>query len=118
MAFFTRHLLLHVSIAAFCFASWTHASEPANLDWRGRMANSCPIPSLKTGSRLVFIGDSITDMKWGRNERDRNHYLGHSFVFLLAARLGVETQKRSWSFSTVETVATRFLISAYVGSVM
>jgi lysophospholipase L1-like esterase len=29
-------------------------------------------------------------MKWGRNASDRNHYLGHSFVFLLAARLGVE----------------------------
>lgn len=48
------------------------------------------LPSLPQGCRLVFQGDSITDMKWGRNEKDRNHYLGHSFVFLLAARLGVE----------------------------
>ena len=47
-------------------------------------------PSFATGSRLVFIGDSITDMKWGRNEKDRNHYLGHSFVYLIAARLGVD----------------------------
>ena len=26
----------------------------------------------------------------GRNEKDRNHYLGHSYVYLIAARLGVE----------------------------
>lgn len=48
------------------------------------------LPNLPDGTRLVFLGDSITDMKWGRNEQDRNHYLGHSFVFLLAARLGVD----------------------------
>lgn len=47
-------------------------------------------PSIPHGSRLVFIGDSITDMKWGRNEKDRNHYLGHSFVYLIASRLGVD----------------------------
>ena len=44
-------------------------------------------PTFPAGSRLLFIGDSITDMKWGRNEKDRNHYLGHSFVFLIASRL-------------------------------
>ncbi|MDA9922376.1 SGNH/GDSL hydrolase family protein [Verrucomicrobiales bacterium] len=48
------------------------------------------LPTFEPGSRLVFIGDSITDMKWGRNEKDRNHYLGHSFVFLIAARLGAD----------------------------
>jgi lysophospholipase L1-like esterase len=47
-------------------------------------------PSFKKGSRLLFQGDSITDMKWGRNQKDRNHYLGHSYVYLIAARLGVE----------------------------
>ena len=31
------------------------------------------LPKLAKGSRLLFLGDSITDMKWGRNERDRNH---------------------------------------------
>ncbi len=29
-------------------------------------------------------------MKWGRNQKDRNHYLGHSYVYLIAARLGVD----------------------------
>ncbi len=48
------------------------------------------LPDLEQGSRLLFQGDSITDMKWGRNQDDRNHYLGHSYVFLIAGRLGVE----------------------------
>jgi lysophospholipase L1-like esterase len=51
---------------------------------------SYQLPSFKKGSRLLFQGDSITDMKWGRKESDRNHYLGHSYVYLIAARLGVE----------------------------
>jgi lysophospholipase L1-like esterase len=56
------------------------------------------LPSFRPGSRLVFQGDSITDMKWGRNEQDRNHYLGHSFVFLVAARLGVELPEARLDF--------------------
>ncbi len=48
------------------------------------------LPSFKRGSRLLFQGDSITDMNWGRNPGDRNHYLGHSYVYLIAARLGVD----------------------------
>ena len=44
-------------------------------------------PGIPAGSRILFLGDSITDMKWGRNEKDRNHYLGHSYVFLIASRL-------------------------------
>ncbi|WP_372715801.1 SGNH/GDSL hydrolase family protein [Novipirellula sp.] len=58
--------------------SQTNAPDPPSL------------PMLKKGSRLLFQGDSITDMKWGRNQQDRNHYLGHSYVFLIAAKLGVE----------------------------
>jgi len=53
-------------------------------------SNSYRLPVFKKGSRLIFQGDSITDMNWGRNEKDRNHYLGHSYVYLIAARLGVD----------------------------
>ncbi len=56
------------------------------------------VPHFEKGSRLVFIGDSITDMKWGRNEKDRNHYLGHSFVFLLAGRIGVDQPESELEF--------------------
>lgn len=53
---------------------------------------SYPVPNFKNGSRLLFQGDSITDMGRDKNaeSKDRNHFLGHSYVFLLAARLGVE----------------------------
>ncbi len=56
------------------------------------------LPEFKKGSRLLFQGDSITDMKWGRNEKDRNHYLGHSYVYLIAARLGVEMPEAQLDF--------------------
>lgn len=48
------------------------------------------LPGFKPGTRLLFQGDSITDMNRGRNESDRNHYLGHSYVYLIAARLGAD----------------------------
>ena len=31
--------------------------------------NDDPLPKFKTGSKLLFQGDSITDMKWGRNQK-------------------------------------------------
>jgi len=55
-------------------------------------------PVLEKGSRMLFQGDSITDMKWGRNERDRNHYLGHSYVYLIASRLGVDMPEAKLEF--------------------
>ena len=62
-------------------ASQAHANASgiAGYDYR--------LPKLKEGATLLFQGDSITDMKWGREQSDRNHYLGHSYVFLIAARL-------------------------------
>ena len=56
------------------------------------------VPNFKKGARLLFQGDSITDMKWGRNQRDRNHYLGHSYVYLIAARLGVDMPEAQLDF--------------------
>jgi len=58
------------------------------------------LPKFKKGSRLLFQGDSITDMKWGRNQKDRNHYLGHSYVYLIAARLGVDLPQAQLEFFT------------------
>lgn len=56
------------------------------------------LPTFKKGSRLLFQGDSITDMKWGRNQKDRNHYLGHSYVYLIASRLGVDLPEAKLEF--------------------
>ena len=56
------------------------------------------LPKFSQGERLLFIGDSITDMNWGRNEKDRNHYLGHSYVYLIASRLGVDIPQSKLEF--------------------
>ena len=56
------------------------------------------LPKFSQGERLLFIGDSITDMNWGRNEKDRNHYLGHSYVYLIASRLGVDIPQLKLEF--------------------
>lgn len=58
------------------------------------------VPKLKKGCVFLFQGDSITDMKRGRNEMDRNHYLGHSYVYLIAARFGVAVPNAGWEFHT------------------
>ena len=55
-------------------------------------------PKIKTGATLLFQGDSITDMKWGRNQSDRNHYLGHSYVYLIASRLHADMPDKKFNF--------------------
>ena len=55
-------------------------------------------PKFHAGARFLFQGDSITDMQWGRNQKDRNHYLGHSYCFLIASRLGVDMPKAKLEF--------------------
>ena len=50
----------------------------------------------KSGKRIVFIGDSITDGNWGciynykrtsseRSHTDMNHIYGHSYVYIIAS---------------------------------
>ena len=58
------------------------------------LAFACILPSaglaqplFEPGARVLFQGDSITDMGRGRTE-DPNHILGHSYVFIIAARQG------------------------------
>lgn len=86
-----RHFLTASAASAGTLASSLPATakDPAT-DTVGVAGYSYRLPAFPKGSRLVFQGDSITDMKWGRNEKDRNHYLGHSYVYLIAARLGVD----------------------------
>lgn len=58
------------------------------------------LPAFEKGSRLLFQGDSITDMQRDRrtDHWDQNHVLGHSFVFLLSARLGLEMPEAELEF--------------------
>lgn len=48
----------------------------------------------KNNEIILFQGDSITDMNRGRNS-DPNHLYGHSYVFLLASRLGYEYPEKN-----------------------
>lgn len=56
------------------------------------------LPKFEKSATLLFQGDSITDMKWGRNQADRNHYLGHSYVYLIASRLLTDAPDASLNF--------------------
>jgi lysophospholipase L1-like esterase len=56
------------------------------------------LPKISKGATLLFQGDSITDMKWGRNQNDRNHYLGHSYVYLIASRLHTDMPQARLNF--------------------
>lgn len=82
-----RRVFLTTSTAALCATSQAAVNDPAVAGISGYTYRT---PAFKTGTRLLFQGDSITDMNRGRNESDRNHYLGHSYVYLIAARLLVE----------------------------
>jgi lysophospholipase L1-like esterase len=49
--------------------------------------------------KFLFQGDSITDGKWGRDQRDLNHYLGHGYVFAIASRLGADFPNAGFQFT-------------------
>ena len=83
--FIARGLTLQVCLLAKAFHLF--GADHTSTLFNERNSN---LPKFENGARLLFQGDSITDMKWGRNQKDRNHYLGHSYVFLLASRLGVD----------------------------
>ena len=84
---FLKNSAVATGMATFCTSCMTGASNPKPSGVEGY---NYRLPNFKKGSRLLFQGDSITDMLWGRNEKDRNHYLGHGYVYLIAARLGVD----------------------------
>ncbi len=48
-------------------------------------------------ARVLFQGDSITDMNRGRSN-DPNHILGHSYAFLIASRMGASFPERNVEF--------------------
>jgi lysophospholipase L1-like esterase len=90
-------MMSFLAVGAFMLSISAEA-DPSPVSAPGFGGYEYRLPAFKTGSRLLFQGDSITDMKWGRKESDRNHYLGHSYVYLLAARLGVEMPEAKLDF--------------------
>jgi len=55
------------------------------------------MPAFRMGDRVLFQGDSITDMNRGRNA-DPNHILGHSYVFIIAGDAAVKHPERQLKF--------------------
>src|SRR6185312_12989113 len=62
-----------------------------------RAASPVDIPAFRPNARILFQGDSITDMNRGRTA-DPNHILGHSYVFIIAARYGSSFPDRKLTF--------------------
>ncbi len=71
-------------------------------------------PLFEDGARILFQGDSITDMARGRTD-DPNHILGHSYVFIIAAKEGADYPEKHLTFinrgvsgNTVSNLITRW----------
>jgi lysophospholipase L1-like esterase len=82
--------------AAVVTAAAEASTAPANA-W-GVTGYNYRHPKISKGATLLCQGDSITDMKWGRNQNDRNHYLGHSYVYLIASRLLTDIPEAKLNF--------------------
>lgn len=97
-----RRTFIKSSAACAVSAMIAGGAEPAEAraDVSGIPGYDYRLPRIKEGSTLLFQGDSITDMKWGRNQRDRNHYLGHSYVYLIASRLHTDMPAAKLNFLT------------------
>lgn len=52
----------------------------------------------KRNAKILFQGDSITDGNRDQINNDLNHFLGHGYVYLLAARLGMQYPESGWQF--------------------
>lgn len=56
-----------------------------------------PLSAFKSGTRILFQGDSITDGNRGRS-LDPNHILGHGYAFIIAAQHGAAFPERNLVF--------------------
>jgi len=84
--------------AAVMIGSGRTEAADTSADVSGVAGYDYKLPKIKAGATLLFQGDSITDMKWGRNQKDRNHYLGHSYVYLIASRLHTDMPEAKLNF--------------------
>ena len=100
MSFWSRRAFITSTTAAGAAALAATPSQAAEsrTDVSGVSGYDYRLPKLEKGSTLLFQGAAITDMKWGRNESDRNHYLGHSYVFLIASRLHTDMPAAELNF--------------------
>jgi lysophospholipase L1-like esterase len=79
---------------------------PGSVFAKGLYENHA-IREKEKGQTFLFQGDSITDGNWGVNwgmkwgdtrGLDGNHFLGHGYVFAIAARLGADFPNAGFTF--------------------
>ena len=75
---------------------WTYLL-PVALGCAMQVSAADPVPAFRPGTRILFQGDSITALGRGMTA-DPNHILGHSYVFLIAAKYGAMLPERNLVF--------------------
>ncbi len=93
-----RRAFFSSSVVCATAAVVTAKASDATTNASGVTGYSYRLPKFSEGATLLFQGDSITDMQWGRNQSDRNHYLGHSYVYLIASRLHTDMPEAKLNF--------------------
>lgn len=93
-----RRAFFGSSVACATAAVPTAEASDTTANASGVTGYSYRLPKFSEGTTLLFQGDSITDMQWGRNQSDRNHYLGHSYVYLIASRLHTDVPEAKLNF--------------------
>ena len=65
------------------------------MPFRPRLAVADDMPAFQPGNRILFQGDSITH---GGRGGDPNHFLGHGYQFIIAAKYGAQYPDRKLVF--------------------
>jgi lysophospholipase L1-like esterase len=89
--------MVDLLIALLASAGPLPSRAPAPTATQPADAYAACAAALPAGTRTLFQGDSITDMNRGRNA-DPNHILGHSYAFLIGARLDAMAPERALVF--------------------
>jgi lysophospholipase L1-like esterase len=63
----------------------------------GTASGADTMPAFKTGNRILFQGDSITDGNRGRSA-DPNHILGHGYRFIIASFFSAASPEKHLEF--------------------
>ncbi len=77
--------------------TWAIVLSVISIGSIGAAPSTDDMPAFQPDNRILFQGDSITDMNRGRTA-DPNHILGHSYVFLIAAKYGSRFPERHLTF--------------------
>ena len=90
-----------MALASTALPPFAEAKQTPSIS-QYRKAKDFTRPDFPIGTRLLFQGDSITDMKWGRNQADRTITSGIVMSSLLQVVSEWICQKQNLSFLTGE----------------